>query len=263
MRIQQPARPKPRLQEQTHKVERFPAEISQQEGFTFTELLVVIGCLAILAVAVLPALAAGKANTQLVACLNNLNRLGTAVHLYAADDNDEMVYPDWGTINRWSGWLYQADGSGSLLAVNRSLGTYNGQPVCPPASPANSNVQKIYQRGALYPYIQQVSPYWCPSQDAAFSQSPWYQHVFLSSPGSTSVGGYDIYSTYIMNGAVISFPSVTIQNSADLKQCKLSNFILSPTISSCGSRTIRVISPTTTPRTQALQAMAGRQAKGM
>lgn len=201
----------------------------QQTGFTLIELMVVIGCLGVLAATILPVLAASKANTQSAACLNNLRRLGAAVHMYASDHNDEMVYPNWGTVNQFDGWLFRSIGAANLQMLNAALGRINGQPVCPPANPNNANVQSfIYGQGELYPYIRQVSPYWCPAQDASCTQSPWYQNVFLSSPGSTSVSGNEIYSTYIMNGAVVNFPSAIVQNPAFLGQFKLSNVHFGP-----------------------------------
>lgn len=211
------------------------AEQIQQKGFTITELLVLIGCLGVLAATVLPVLAASQANTQSVVCLNNLQRLGVAVHMYAADHNDEMVYPNWGTVNRWQGWLYTSPGAGNLAALNQALtlpagqkGPLGNSQACPPINLTAPNVQKyIYKANALSPYLPNSIVYWCPAQNAASALSPWFQKFFLSSPGSTSVSGNDIYSTYIMNGAIVNFPDASV-NAGSLNQYKLSNVHFRP-----------------------------------
>ncbi|HEV2319237.1 MAG TPA: prepilin-type N-terminal cleavage/methylation domain-containing protein [Verrucomicrobiae bacterium] len=194
-------------------------------GFTLIELLVVIAIIGILGAILLPVLAAAKKRAQVTICINNMHQLGMAVHMYAADNDDEMVYPNWGNINKWSGWLYRADGSGSLQRINSGLGKIKGvTPVCPPIEPANQFVQAVYQKGSLYQYTgAQVGVFWCPAQDAANQSSAWYQDIFLATPGGNTVSGNEIYSSYIMNGAVVSFPPQTVQNPTGLHQYKLSN----------------------------------------
>jgi len=66
----------------------------KKNGFTLTELLVVIAVIAILAAMLLPALSKSKGRTQSIACLNNLRQLSTCWQLYAGDYNDLMVPND-------------------------------------------------------------------------------------------------------------------------------------------------------------------------
>jgi len=198
---------------------------AERNAFTLIELLVVIAIIAILAAILLPVLNAAKQRAQLTTCLNNLHELGLAFPMYASDNNDEVAYPNWGTINKWTGWLFTSVGSGSCLTINQSLGTIGAVPVCPPQILGNPNVQKyIYQKSGLYDYIRgQAGVFWCPAQDTLNRASPWYQNVFLSSPGSTAVGANEIYSTYIMNGAVCDFPNQASQNVSQIRQYKLGN----------------------------------------
>jgi prepilin-type N-terminal cleavage/methylation domain-containing protein/prepilin-type processing-associated H-X9-DG protein len=66
----------------------------KKNGFTLTELLVVIAVMAILTALLLPALSKSKSRTQTIACLNNLRQLSICWHLYAGDYNDLMVPND-------------------------------------------------------------------------------------------------------------------------------------------------------------------------
>ena len=61
-------------------------------AFTLVELLVVIGTIALLAVMLLPALAASSGErASRTACLNNLRQLSIAMTVYAANNNDTVV----------------------------------------------------------------------------------------------------------------------------------------------------------------------------
>jgi prepilin-type N-terminal cleavage/methylation domain-containing protein len=60
------------------------------EGFTLTELLVVIAVVGILAGLLLPALASGKAKARNSACTSNLRQLGIATRIYAEDNSSRL-----------------------------------------------------------------------------------------------------------------------------------------------------------------------------
>ena len=62
----------------------------RRKGFTLIELLVVVAIISILAAILLPALERAKANAQRGACISNLRQLGTAILMYAHDNNGLM-----------------------------------------------------------------------------------------------------------------------------------------------------------------------------
>ena len=61
-----------------------------EDGFTLTDLLVVIVTVAILGVLLLPALAGTKPNSQAFQCLENLRQLTLGWQMYAEDNNGKL-----------------------------------------------------------------------------------------------------------------------------------------------------------------------------
>lgn len=61
-------------------------------GFTLTELLVVIGIIAVLIALLLPALSKARAAVRRVACASNLHQLGVAIHAYANESQGAIPF---------------------------------------------------------------------------------------------------------------------------------------------------------------------------
>jgi prepilin-type N-terminal cleavage/methylation domain-containing protein/prepilin-type processing-associated H-X9-DG protein len=59
-------------------------------GFTLTELLVVICVIGLLAVLLLPALAAAKRKHATIGCINNLKQIGLAFRIWEGDNGDKF-----------------------------------------------------------------------------------------------------------------------------------------------------------------------------
>ena len=139
----------------------------RNEAFTLIELLVVIAIIGVLTAMLLPVLGKTRNKASQILDYNNLRQQTQAIDLYASDNGDSIVWPNWDDGNSARpGWLYAANLS-----------------VVPP------NEFKV-KTGLFWPILRNLKLYRCPLDDPAspaFGQRP--QQI----------------SSYGMNGAVVGY----------------------------------------------------------
>ena len=77
--------------------------MNMRRGFTLIELLVVIAIIAILAAILFPVFTSAKEQANKTNCTNNFRQLGSAIALYAQDNNGYLCIHQ----RNWSGWQEQ------------------------------------------------------------------------------------------------------------------------------------------------------------
>ncbi len=119
-------------------VPRVAPTTSARRGITLTELLVVIGIVALLAAILFPVFGRVRENSRKSSCLSNLKQIGAAMLIYCQDYNDKLPHSAQASDPVDGGWVQGAGGAAYTFPANVA-------------------------KGALYPYVKNTQVYICPS----------------------------------------------------------------------------------------------------
>ena len=117
--------------------------------FTLIELLVVIAIIAILAAMLLPALAKAREKARSTSCINQTKQLTLAMLMYVDASNEY--------------WPTRLLGDSAGNEVTGALGL-------------------VHWAGAIYPYVNDVGPYKCPSYALTYTSHGWTGAVGTGTP---------------------------------------------------------------------------------
>jgi len=143
----------------------------KNEGFTLIELLVVIAIIAILMAVLMPAMQRAREQGKRAVCLNNVKQFGLSWVMYA-DDNDQKIVNAC-TVENTEGhndttepcWLYfHADWTNTDTRIDG------------------------IKRGAMWPYIKQLSLYKCPTGIRGEVNTYAIVDAMNGAMGSTAIG---------------------------------------------------------------------------
>lgn len=127
-------------------------------AFTLMELLVVIAIIALLMSILVPSLQKAKESAKAIACLANLHGIGIAWMTYASDNRDKLVGADMGPGQ----WVDQIGSSASPYYGKANWTSWQLQ-----WSGTIEELQReredVLKRGVLWPYVDNVGTYKCPS----------------------------------------------------------------------------------------------------
>jgi type II secretory pathway pseudopilin PulG len=180
---------------------RFPPDCA----FTLTELVVVMGTLAVLGLVVLPALARSGDDSARTVCANNLRQLGTALNMYAGENQDYMPWPNWGDgggAAPVNGWLYGNHGCNYPTNLNTGNAATSAQNWV-------AGRAADLQTGVYWQYVPNADAFYCPVDRLSVGSTVWNTRS-------------QKLSSYVMNGAACFYPPLGNIATYGYKTCKLS-----------------------------------------
>ena len=162
-----------------------------RRAFTLIELLVVIGIILTLAAIISPALSKVKESGRATKCLSNLRQLQLAT----------MQYAGGGSLPAATSTLGGPDDKGKYW---ENKGWISWQPWIPSSTPGQCTnqigVQGIYciTNGTLYPYLQSLDVYMCPSFKIANAINRTYARGYSMNSGANGASIFSAGATTLV-----------------------------------------------------------------
>lgn len=155
-----------------------------ERAFTFTELVAVLGTIALLVLIVLPVLARDIDSSERAVCLNNMRRIMAAVAMYSTDNNDFLPHCSWGSdLTGPDNWCYA-----TCLPTGESAPSANRRS----GPDAHTNQLPFYRAGQLAKFLESQRLLVCPTD--------WRES--MGSKSSLYVGRAQKLTSYVMSGTV-------------------------------------------------------------
>jgi prepilin-type processing-associated H-X9-DG protein len=164
------------------KISECMADCQRRSAFTFLELLVVVGTVALLSVILLPALASTKPNGIAFQCLENQRRLAQAFVLYPNDNNGTIV-----PFGPMDGYIQPSLVNWDIPSQSAAVSLQNFQACVNSAA------------NLLYPYGANVNTIHCPG-DVRYRNATGRGWAYDSYSKTENVGG-ESYGNYWGQGA--------------------------------------------------------------
>ncbi len=139
---------------------------TRRNGFSLTEILVIIAIIAILAAIVFPVLTNARSKAHQATCLANQKQIGTALIAYSQDYNGALPF-----------YFFASDESGG------------------PSTPESSSVVRYKWMDAVFPFIKDESVFNCPGDKFPLKATDGSKQV---NNGYHYRSGTD-YGSYLMN----------------------------------------------------------------
>jgi type II secretory pathway pseudopilin PulG len=156
-------------------------------AFSRTELLVVLSTLVLLLLLLRPAAGHDADASEQLVCLNNMRQIMMATAMYAADHDDRLPHPSWGTVDGGNcgpdNWCY---------ATRLATGQWIPSAVGKSGPDAHTNQLPWYRSGQLAPYLESQRMLICPTD--------WREAMSIATAAYR--GRYVKLTSYVMNGAV-------------------------------------------------------------